>query len=357
MQTRRLFLYATLSAAVVLAGCSDEDETELGNPDVSDFPSVGIPDQNSLSIAASELNSRSGSIDGTTVDLTVRLADQLNNNTTIPDGTTVRFAAEGGSVEPMCTTIGGTCSVVWTSQAPRPAAIAPELSNFRASVLAWVAGTESFTDNNSNGLFDDGDTQISDIGEPFLDKNADGTRDNNEEFVNFPIIDSLNSGGVYDVADGLYSGPNCAHSTLCSPNSSIVTFGNIILTMSTDGVRIQPVAFVGGAWQDSPIVGAVTLSTTLFFLVTDVNGNPPIIGTSVDFSTDVGTTSGSTSFTVPNTNIDVGLTSPYPAVAGGLVYAVSINEDPMNADVGTLTVTVTPPNVSPTVLNVGLIDP
>ena len=82
---------------------------------------------------------------------------------------------------------------------------------------------------------------------------------------------------------------------------------------------------------------------SLSFLFTDHNGNPSPLGRTISFATDVGTLVGGSSFTVPNTNVDAGSTSP--TVVGSLVASVRIDETPDNAtaETGVLTITATPP--------------
>src|SRR5688572_24714604 len=103
-----------LISIVLLAGCSAQSGTGGGggggggaidpgvDPDPSDQPSVGIPDQASMSLSVETFNLDCFNTDGPTTDITVRLADQLNNNDTIADGTPIYFAAEGGSIGSQC---------------------------------------------------------------------------------------------------------------------------------------------------------------------------------------------------------------------------------------------------------------
>lgn len=351
MQAHKLFLLSILLSAG-LTGCGEADDASSsgsggGNadPDPSQQPSVGIPDQNSMSLSVSEFNVDCFNVDGITSDITIRLADQLNNNTTIPDGTIVYFAAEGGSIESRCETAGGACSVVWTCQDFRPV-------DGRVTVLAWTLGTESFNDNNSNGFFDSGDTMVleTDRGEPFIDKNEDSIRDLDEEFVNYPNP-GLNTGGTYDGPDGLYSGVNCAFPGQCATNQSIFIYRQTALVMSAGdieaniflvedtGTEFQ--SYMGGVPVDLDNGGAG--SVTLLFLITDANGNALPVGSSVDFEASIGDMPGQTSFSVPNTNVFAGLTPPWPYSASPLVFAVRVAEDPENTttDNGELKITVT----------------
>jgi hypothetical protein len=86
---------------------------------LSDALSVntGVADQNSMSMSASSLNIEGESIDGNTTSITVRMADAFNNP--VPDGTSIQFRTEYGSIQPQCTTSSGACSVNLTSQEPR----------------------------------------------------------------------------------------------------------------------------------------------------------------------------------------------------------------------------------------------
>lgn len=150
--------------------------------------STGKPDQDSFSLSASVLNVEGWNYDGAKVTITARLADAFNNP--VPDGTAVIFTAEGGSIESSCQTQNGVCSVVWTSQQPRPAgvdgngpffdssgnyiqdpvAILKQEVNFaggsyygnyfgqpyggRVTITATAIGEESFPDLNSNNILD-----------------------------------------------------------------------------------------------------------------------------------------------------------------------------------------------------------
>jgi hypothetical protein len=416
MRAHKLFLLGVLLLAMGLYGCGETNNASGGSgtggsgtggsgssggpvgssssgsgagngpadPDPSGFPSVGVPDQNSLSVSVSNYNPRARNVDGTQVSVTARLADQLNNNTTIPDGTPVYFATEGGSIEPVCTTTGGVCAVTWTSQNPRPdpgPVISDPLgstdqvfsySSGRATVLAWALGTESFIDNNSNGLFDSGDVQVVDNPEAFLDKNENGLREVNEEFVNYPLP-QIGFFGTYDGADGLYSGANCSHPSLCDVDETVFIFDNFELVMASDSVctvHVDPLVDPGGGqppYYPSTVHGLTTLTTgnsfTFGFLIHDCFGNSPMAGTSISFSAEVGIIRGPSAFTIPNTSVDMGTTDTgdtrqrYPV--GSLVYTVTIEGslDNQEEGVGRLEVNVTTPGGLPGYTFVPLLDP
>jgi hypothetical protein len=191
--------------------------------------STGVADYNSLSLSASVLSVEGWDLDGTQTTITARASDHFNNP--VPDGTAVSFVTEFGSIQPSCTTVGGLCTVQWTSGAPRiptpalrdPAAITRQIGDTdigeclnqdgtatnlnaaffpcfysnatdattsasaffgglgqvfgnRVTIRATILGEESFTDSNANGLFDDGEA-FTDLTEAFTDDNEDGIFD------------------------------------------------------------------------------------------------------------------------------------------------------------------------------------
>ncbi len=109
-------------ASVIVDGNSDgdtDDPEDFTLETLSDGLSVntGVPDQNSFSISSSGLNIEGEIFDGTTSGITVRLADAFNNP--VPNGTTVQFRTEYGSIQSSCNTVSGACSVTLQSQEPR----------------------------------------------------------------------------------------------------------------------------------------------------------------------------------------------------------------------------------------------
>jgi hypothetical protein len=370
MNIKKVLILLLVLASITACNDDDDDDADPGNlgpgtggpgvdtdPDPSDnYPSFGIPDQNSMSVSFSTYNPHAWDIDGTEVTVTVRLADQLNNNT-VPDGTEVFFATEGGRIGSMCTTVAGTCSVTWESTDPRPAMISPELSPGRARVLVWALGTESFSDNNSNGYFDDGDVIVADMPEAFIDKNEDEVRNVDEEFVNFPIPQLGGSGGSFDAADGLYSGINCSHSALCATSQSLFIFEQSTITMSDDCVIIFNVQDMGTGYQQIAFPDPATLPATFDLILTDCNGNPPIAGTTVAVASDVGILRSDPGYIIPSTSVDMGLGPNFPG--GSLRYKIIVDEKPDNTDVeiGAVTLSLSMPNGESSSVFIRLEDP
>lgn len=200
---------------------------------------TGLPDQNSFTLGADVLNPEAFSRSGEQVNITVRLADIFNNP--VPNGTTVNFTTEYGSIEGSCETgedangdidpdlaATGTCSVTWTSQNPRDA------NDHRSTILATAIGHETLFDSNGNNAYDDvdgaaiidgtdsgfgvsvyGNNGFVDYSEAWVDYNEDGVRQSSEPFLDF------NGDETFNDADGIFNGPQCNSTTACSDARSI----------------------------------------------------------------------------------------------------------------------------------------
>jgi adhesin/invasin len=184
----------------------------------------GIPDQGHLSLGAKPRNLGTGApgigyLDVTTT-LECKMADMFGS-TNILEGTSASFYTEAGAVEASDVTFGetqahggfvdtiistgGIAAVILRTQNPPPDVVNltagrhPE--NGRVTVLCETGGQEHFEDNNSNGVFDSGDTFTAaqdDITEPFLDRNENGTWDPGEYF------DDVNHNGIWDAGNGIW---------------------------------------------------------------------------------------------------------------------------------------------------------
>ncbi|QYJ80204.1 Ig-like domain-containing protein [Shewanella acanthi] len=232
------------------------------NPVISSQSSVlvvstGKPDQDSFSLSASVLNVEGWQYDGAQVTITARLADAFNNP--VPDGTAVVFTAEGGSIDSSCQTQNGVCSVVWTSQQPRPVGVDSNGPLFnvsgvqtqdpqatlkaetnlasqtyygnyfgqpyggRVTITATAIGEESFPDLNSNNILDTA-TEFN----SFVGTSTDCGRDN--------------SGDCYDMSeafvdhneDGIYT-PSYITSTATDASGARETFTDFIDPVNPTG--------------------------------------------------------------------------------------------------------------------------
>ncbi len=152
----------------------------------------GPPSQRFMSLSVSSYNIEGWNRDGTPTQLTVRIADRQGN--AVADGTVVNFTAEGGQVANSCatTTVNkiSSCSVDFVSQSPRPA-------NGRISVLAYLAGTKDYVDNNGNNIFDAGDTLFQ-IGDAYRDDNENNAFDAGEFLIpRGGTVACTGAGGLY----------------------------------------------------------------------------------------------------------------------------------------------------------------
>ncbi len=208
---------------------------------------TGIPDQNSVSLDFSQFAPEGLNYDGETVDVTVRLADRFNNP--VPDGTVVNFTSEGGRVDGSCSTLSSECSVLWTSQNPRPA-------DHRATILATVIGHETYYDKNGSGVFDDGDT-FDDLPEAFRDDDevlgynpsVNNFREQNPSSGSYDFskdekyID-YDGSATYSLGDGKYNGIPCNHSSDCASGANnLAGRSDLLTTLSRQNVLIMASSF------------------------------------------------------------------------------------------------------------------
>ncbi len=290
---------------------------------------TGIPDQNSASLSLSDLEPVAWLHDGVKSNATIRLADAFNNP--VPNGTAVTFTTSGGAIDGSCTTSGGSCTVEWRSQNPRPnPAATVSFSNItessytmscsdaskecrkgRVQILATAIGNESFVDGNGNGLYDDISNDIftnsngvyspstqgmalsnsllcspnapnssgaygttnscDDLREAYVDKNFNADRDPIEEFVDF------NQNGSFDLLpNGKYDGALCSGAAKsngdCTTNKVTVR-QDATLVMSCeepfDRVGLNPFSLSAGGSVRIPI------------LLADCNGNALPAGTTI----------------------------------------------------------------------------
>jgi len=292
---------------------------------------TGIPDQNSFSLSATVLAPEAWSFDGVVSVITARLADRFNNP--VPDGTAVTFTTEGGSIESSCTTVGGACSVNWTSQSPRPCGqtmgavdvvLDPSLGpnqcvttggpanptepviglkplgqpyGGRATIVATVVGEESFIDSNGNGVFDDGDT-MTDLPEAWIDGNEDGVRGSSEPFFDF------NANGSYDTADGAFNGVLCSRtvSPLCSSDETLHIRKSLVLVMSGSGAYIDVVDGSLTQFNDgNPIDLSCKAAVGFTVIYSDLHQQPMPAGTKVTVTSSHGSVAFGGSYTQADT--------------------------------------------------------
>ena len=291
----------------------------------SDLLSIntGLPEQRSMSIAASVFNPEANSIFGVESNITVWLSDNFHNP--VPDGTTVNFTTEGGNIEPSCSTTNGSCSVIWKSGEPR-------VADHRITILATALGHETFFDTNGNNTFDDADgnpiidsgtsnnlnidsgfgnysAQASgflDMSEAWRDDNENSRRDNGEIFLDY------NDDNAFSSADSLFNGPQC-QGTNCADAGmqNIHVRKALVLVMASSAAEYILSRSGGTTYQNSltgfssPIADIANGDSQTFNFSFADTGTPVQtmpLGTTVNVSLSAGTLQGETSFTVSNNN-------------------------------------------------------
>jgi hypothetical protein len=115
--------------------------------------SGGPPVDGRFSLTLSHYNPNAWLMDNAKVDVTATLADR--NSQPVTDGTSVIFTAESGVfITDQCQTIGGRCSVVWTSS-PADHDLDIDTNTTRVTIMAEADGTEYFRDHGHTAdLFD-----------------------------------------------------------------------------------------------------------------------------------------------------------------------------------------------------------
>ncbi|MDX2368397.1 MAG: Ig-like protein, group 1 [Colwellia sp.] len=349
----------TASASMILDG----DEVTVQSQ--SDLLSIntGLPDQRSMSIAASVLNPEAHtSIDATSI-ITVTLSDSFHNP--VPDGTTVNFTTEGGTIEASCVTSNGNCSVTWTSSEPR-------VADHRITILATALGHETFFDTNGNNIFDSADgNPILDIGtsndpnidsgfgnypaqasgfldmsEAWRDDNENSIHDTGETFLDF------NNDQSFSTADSLFNGPQCEGENCANEDMrSIHVRKATVLVMASSAAEFKLTNGTGSTVYNDSLTGdsaplddvsnGGSQKFDFSFADTGTPNQTMPFGTSVDITLSAGTLQGLTSFTVGNNNRE-----------GFSHMNFSVNQAAGDApETATLTMKITPPNGSPTSLS------
>jgi len=285
----------------------------------SDLLSVntGLPEQRSLTLAASVLNPEAGSFNGETSVISAWLADNFNNP--VPDGTTVNFTTEGGVIEASCLTVNGRCDVTWTSAEPR-------VPNHRVTILATALGHETFFDTNGNNTFDESDgnaivdTLVSsgfgrhdaepsgfiDMSEAWRDDNENFTYDNGETFIDF------NNDQSFSTQDSLFNGPQCQGSNCASESlRAIHVRKSLVILMSSSGANYilsdadnSSIIFNNNIGESN--VSVPNIADGAFqafnFSFSDTATQALPNGTEISVLLENGELSGTKTFTVGNTN-------------------------------------------------------
>ncbi len=347
--------------------------------------STTLPDQPHFSMAADTPNPTGAwDIQGTNTTINVLLADQFSNPP--PAGTVVNFRAESGQITPTCSTdANGSCSVTWTTQTANNNPPLPyngtantdvstpkntcyntptTLSNLnnkdqscvnkagRVTIMAWVAGSEGFIDNNNDGIFNTGDSFATtpanyanppvslndyfyfdrrDLEPPYLDANFDYIKETGAANSGVPneyeVPNSQLSASDYTNA---YNGVLCSRTSapLCSAQKSVYLFRNMEIVMPR---RNSSISFWNAA--GSATTAAITIAGTYKALVQDVNGNTMGDGASISITASADALNLTVSATPPTIDKQAGYGHVVP-------FSVS-RSDPLTPATGSVEITVT----------------
>ncbi len=306
-----------------------------------------------------------------TVPITVQLADRYNNP--VPDGTSVAFQTDGGSVGGNCTTgtaFGGGpgyCSVTWTSANPRPglnplttppsidltygypSGYTPLLAAGRATILASTIGEESFTDDNGSGFYQAGDP-FADLGDPFEDDNEQAGYQLGDPFVDFYHT------GVYAPPSGSFIGITCTGITTGSTcTSATLAIGTShLMIMSTSNAATPKVLAYGFGGSGSNLTIANNSAGTIVLQIADENGNAMAAGTTVSWGSFSNSSAGVTITPTSSPEV-VGCDSELVNPANGNeYYEASFTPNPAESGSGTVIVTITSPSGSQTLFPINV---
>jgi hypothetical protein len=357
---------ATVPAVTTGPNTSPQLSTESSGLTVT----TGLPASDTFSIAVGKAsNAPSGTnacpnveafdINLVTVPITVQLADRYKNPA--PDGTSVAFHTNGGSVGGSCTTPlsyagDGACSVLWTSANPRPG-IDPTINSYpqdvnltygypagytplraagRAVILATTIGEESFTDLNGSGFYQAGDP-FQKLGDPYEADNEQSVYQSGDYFLNYyqtpKYVDPATAN------NGQFQGITCTGVTpadSCSTKALAIGATHLVI-MSTSKANISLVSSTGFQPGSSGLLIGSGGTGTITINVQDTNGNAMAAGTVVAWS-------------FSNTNIGATLSALPPTVVGcdsglgGEDFAATLQTTAGDSGSGTAYVTVTSPS-------------
>jgi hypothetical protein len=307
----------TAKASMILNGENTTVQTQSSELSVN----TGLPEQSSMTIAASVLNPEASTIGEESI-ISVWLADSFNNP--VPDGTTVNFTTEGGTIEPSCNTSSGNCSVKWT-------ATEPYLTDHRSTILVTTSGHETFFDTNGNNVFDDEDgnpitntavdsgfgrqnpmpSGFVDMSEAWRDDNEDAIKDPEEtKFFDEDGNGKFGYGESNDIRDGFFNGPQCTSKCDATAKKSTLRKALVlIMSSAADPTYVLSDTTQSTTYADSDGGNAALPSIsdgnslTLRFRFADSAMQSLPLGTTVSVSLDGGGLQGTTSVEIGNTAV------------------------------------------------------
>ncbi|GAA0790593.1 hypothetical protein GCM10009193_26620 [Shewanella aestuarii] len=242
----------------VVASATDKDTADIITSQSEQLTvNTGLPQQLGFSISPSTFNPEAGNKNGETVTISIYASDSFGNPA--PDDTVINFTAEGGQIQPSCTTQNGTCNVNWTSANPR-------VSDNRVTILAYALGHETFFDTDGDNIFGDADGNaialacldsnniavtcsgngmdidtyhpkgFIDLGDAYRDDDETGMHSAGEKFF------SATGGTSYSGPDTQFNGPQCLRTDgSCGTGQANKTYIRkaFVLTMSGSTAVMQ----------------------------------------------------------------------------------------------------------------------
>ncbi len=322
----------------------------LSNPAISaQSTAVSVlgapPAVNHFSLAPALRNIQGRVSFGLQDQISVFVNDRFGN--AVPSGTAVSFITNAASVvNPTTTDASGVATATLVTEGVVP-------SSGIVTVMAFTRGEESFLDNNGNGIFDAGDTVLTDdLPEPFIDfrplppsdagctvfppsRFCNGRFDTGTAFERF--VDT-NGNGIWN------SGPppmgTLGQGTHDAWDNNIFVFGTTSVTFS--GPLVAPILAGCSSGSCNPFTITNGGSITFTINVHDDLVNPLVGGSTITVTSSAGQVSGGT-ITVPDgqsfNQLLPGLTQFSFVVADADPMAVAAPPAP-----ATVVVTVTSPN-------------
>lgn len=221
----KLKLFSLLLIGASLIGCDTSDESPFAPNGGGGSSGLPISDKNfSLFVDPADpaVIDDDGGHGGVEVKLVVQAGDKFNVSVS---GGTVYFITEWGILDNnSCELVNGSCFVTWRSDADFGFMPADLLT----AITAYTSGEESYLDLNGSGNFDDadGNVYLRDIPEPYLDL---------DRSLGYSLPDQIidiDNNGVHTIADLLFNGSGCTHSTLCNTTTTrIIIWDQIYLNM------------------------------------------------------------------------------------------------------------------------------
>jgi parallel beta-helix repeat protein len=243
---------------------------------------------------------------GNSSTLTATATDQFGNP--VADGTTISFTTSLGTLSSAtATTSGGNASATLNSTLPGVATVTATVGSLNATTLVtFTAGapfTLTLTAVPATLLVGNSSTLTATATDQFGNPVADGTT----------ISFTTSLGGVSPVTATTVGG--VATATL---NSTVAGVATVTATLNSLSATAQ-VTFTAGAPFTLTLTAVPTTlpvgnSSTLTATATDQFGNPVADGTTISFTTSLGTLSSSTASTIGG-NASVTLNSTLPGVA------------------------------------------